>query len=113
MFGRLPPVSFLIKILSLTDRVIPSITVMLPPEIVKVAPTPAVPLLYVTVPPDMVATVPVDATRQGACTANPCATSSTYCLVAASVDAVGVAKSVIRFELTATVPVPVGASVIG
>ena len=86
---------------------------MLPPEIVKVAPTPAVPLSYVTVPPDMVATVPVDATLQGACTANPCATSSTYCLVAASVDAVGVAKSVIRFELTATAPVPVGTSVTG
>ena len=68
---------------------------------------------YVIVPPVIDVRVPVVPASHGACTANPCATSSTYCLVAASVDAVGVAKSEILAELTATVPVPVGSSVIG
>ena len=40
----------------------------------------------------------------------PCATSSTYCFVAASVLAVGVARLVIRLLDTSTVPLPVGTS---
>ena len=47
-------------------KVTPSIAVNVAPEIVRVAPTPAVPLSYVTVPPDIVATVSVADTTQGA-----------------------------------------------
>ena len=65
------------------------------------------------VPPVIEANVPVVPTSQGACTAKPCATSSTYCLVAASVDAVGVATATILDEFTSTDPVPVVCNEIG
>ena len=65
------------------------------------------------VPPVIDVSVPGVPATQGACIASPCAKSSTYCLVAASVDAVGSAKSLIRFELTDTPPDPVGTSVTG
>ena len=54
----------------------------------------------------------VDAALQGACTCKPCAISSTYCLVAASVDAVGVATDVILWFVTSTLPVPLGVNTI-
>ena len=38
----------------------------------------------------------------------PCATSSTYCLVAASLAAFGVARDVILKLATSTVPLPKG-----
>ena len=53
-------------ILSPTVNVTPSIAVSVSPEIVNVAPTPAVPLSYVTVPPDITANVAVDPTTAGA-----------------------------------------------
>ena len=45
-------------------------------------------------------------------TFNPCATSSTYNLVAASLSVVGVARDVIRLLLTSRDPAPVGTTVI-
>ena len=81
---------------------------MYEPVVVSVAPTPDVPLSYVTVPPDIVANVVVVAALQLSCVCKPCATSSTYCLVAASVLAIGVATLDIIKLPTLTVPVPVG-----
>ena len=65
-------------------------------------------MLYVTVPPEIDARVAGVAASQLACTCKPCAMSSTYCLVAASLDATGVATLEIIKLPTLTVPVPVG-----
>ena len=102
--------SFLTRIRSPSASVTPSIVVY-EPVVVKVAPTPLAPLLYVTVPLDATARVPVVAALQDALTVSPCAISSTYCLVTASVVADGAARLVILLLLTSTVPVPFGARV--
>ena len=102
--------SFLTRIRISFDNVTPSMVVY-DPVVVNVAPTPAVPLLYVTTPPEIVANVPVVAALQLSCIFKPCATSSTYCLVAASVELTGVARLIIlklfRLTLPLKLPVPV------
>ena len=58
------------------------------PVVTKLAPTPLAPLLYVITPLVTFANVSGVAACEGACMCKPCATVSTYCLVAASVAAI-------------------------
>ena len=82
------------------------------PVVTRFAPTPLAPLLYVIVPVVIVASVAGVAAAQASCMFKPWTTSSTYCLVAASVPAIGVARLEIMKLPTLTVPVPVGVKLI-
>ena len=76
--------------------------------VVRFAPTPLAPLLYVTIPLVIFARVSGVATKQASWMFNPWTKSSTYCLVAASFELVGVATEVILALYASTVPLPVG-----